>query len=444
MELVELASSIQKAIQSGRWAPGEPLTTPALSEEFGVSRYAAWDALRLLAADGVVELRPERSAIVVGGHSLASAPERVAAALKRDMEAGELKEGDALPPRREMMTRCTASKVDVGRGYRLLVDEGLVVRRPGTLTPVVGSGVPRESDLARVAALMLDMIDGMQMGTALPSAEAMAERFGAGPKTVEAVRAKLGKQGVLETVRNRIKGETKVVVADRSRASLPDLLATAKDKAADLLRPWVEEAVASGSLPALHVLAEAHDVPAKAVWTILAQLIDHEAVQLNYGHKAATAGGEAAIKTLVQLTAEALAHDITVDERWAVGESLPALDVLATHYRVNEVHMQAAVSIVAVRGILKLRANGRPPHVVGKSVTRRATRETLPDVIRQIVAGWEPGAPLPSQPAIAHVLGVTVSQVQKAVKKLVQDGPLISGGRAHPTLIAGTPPRSES
>ncbi len=59
-----VAESLREMIMSGALRPGEHLRMRPLAERFDVSVIPVRDALRLLAAEGLVELRPHRGAIV--------------------------------------------------------------------------------------------------------------------------------------------------------------------------------------------------------------------------------------------------------------------------------------------------------------------------------------------------------------------------------------------
>jgi DNA-binding GntR family transcriptional regulator len=60
-----VAESLRESIMRGELRPGAALPMRALAERFGVSVIPVRDALRLLAAEGLVELQPHRGARVV-------------------------------------------------------------------------------------------------------------------------------------------------------------------------------------------------------------------------------------------------------------------------------------------------------------------------------------------------------------------------------------------
>lgn len=59
-----VADELRRAILTGRYKAGERLIEDRLSEELGVSRIPIREALRALAADGLIELQPRRGASV--------------------------------------------------------------------------------------------------------------------------------------------------------------------------------------------------------------------------------------------------------------------------------------------------------------------------------------------------------------------------------------------
>src|SRR5512141_423330 len=59
-----VADSIRERILAGEFEPGERLAEERLSEELGVSRMPVREALRALAAEGIVTIEPRRGASV--------------------------------------------------------------------------------------------------------------------------------------------------------------------------------------------------------------------------------------------------------------------------------------------------------------------------------------------------------------------------------------------
>ena len=57
-------TALRERILSGELAPGERLVEGRLSEELGVSRMPVREALRALAAEGIVAIEPRRGATV--------------------------------------------------------------------------------------------------------------------------------------------------------------------------------------------------------------------------------------------------------------------------------------------------------------------------------------------------------------------------------------------
>jgi DNA-binding GntR family transcriptional regulator len=60
----QIVSRLRAEIVAGEWAPGERVTEQLLSQRFGVSRTPLREALKLLAAEGLLELLPNRGAVV--------------------------------------------------------------------------------------------------------------------------------------------------------------------------------------------------------------------------------------------------------------------------------------------------------------------------------------------------------------------------------------------
>lgn len=60
----QILPQLRRDIIENRWPPGERLPEPSLCAEFGVSRTPMRDALKILEADGLVELVPHVGAVV--------------------------------------------------------------------------------------------------------------------------------------------------------------------------------------------------------------------------------------------------------------------------------------------------------------------------------------------------------------------------------------------
>ena len=60
----QLSDKIADAILAGEYPPGARLDEQGLADRFGVSRTPVREALRLLGATGLIDLRPRRSAVV--------------------------------------------------------------------------------------------------------------------------------------------------------------------------------------------------------------------------------------------------------------------------------------------------------------------------------------------------------------------------------------------
>src|SRR5262245_43840338 len=66
----QIAARIRGEIEEGRLAPGTPLNQVALAERFELSRIPVREALRLLTAEGYLDYRPNKGAVVAGALSV--------------------------------------------------------------------------------------------------------------------------------------------------------------------------------------------------------------------------------------------------------------------------------------------------------------------------------------------------------------------------------------
>ncbi|MGD9942805.1 MAG: GntR family transcriptional regulator [Burkholderiaceae bacterium] len=60
----EIVDRLRAEIVSGRWAPGERLTEQSMALHFGVSRTPLREAFKVVAAEGLLELLPNRGAVI--------------------------------------------------------------------------------------------------------------------------------------------------------------------------------------------------------------------------------------------------------------------------------------------------------------------------------------------------------------------------------------------
>jgi len=106
----------------------------ALVEQHGVSRGTVRSALALLVDEGLIEVVPGQGRRVVGNPTSiepTTAYERIAAVLRRRLEAGEFRPGDPLPSEAELVAEYGVSRNTARRAYQHLVAAGAVVIRHG-------------------------------------------------------------------------------------------------------------------------------------------------------------------------------------------------------------------------------------------------------------------------------------------------------------------------
>src|SRR6056297_1354902 len=61
---VEITNRLRQMILEGQLQPGEKINEKALTEQFGVSRTPLREALKVLAAEGLLDLIPHRGAVI--------------------------------------------------------------------------------------------------------------------------------------------------------------------------------------------------------------------------------------------------------------------------------------------------------------------------------------------------------------------------------------------
>jgi DNA-binding GntR family transcriptional regulator len=125
----EIAAAIQRRIMEGDLKIGEKLKQEALAAEYSISRTPVREALRLLQANGIVELHPHRGAVVRGprvreireAYVVRAELEGLAAELAAEwitpeeldkLRAAEALFEESMPELREARTRADAPRAD--------------------------------------------------------------------------------------------------------------------------------------------------------------------------------------------------------------------------------------------------------------------------------------------------------------------------------------------
>jgi DNA-binding GntR family transcriptional regulator len=120
----KLAATLQARVLNGELPMGARLRQAALAEEFGVSRTPVREALRKLQASGLVELRPNRGALVRG---ISSREIRDAYEVRAELE-GLAAELAALHVRHEQIDRLR----EIQEQFRAALAEAVAARKAGT------------------------------------------------------------------------------------------------------------------------------------------------------------------------------------------------------------------------------------------------------------------------------------------------------------------------
>ena len=130
----EIAAVIRDRIAGGQLSPGSMVPSEiALAELHDVARGTVRSALALLVDEGLIEVVPGQGRRVAGaGEPLAdTAWARIVRAIHERLDGGEFADGGPLPSEAALMAEFDVSRNTVRRAYRHLVEEGLVVVRPG-------------------------------------------------------------------------------------------------------------------------------------------------------------------------------------------------------------------------------------------------------------------------------------------------------------------------
>ena len=152
-----VASSITKGVLRRDYVVGQRLIESDLTQQLGVSRSTVREALKILAANGVVELVPHRGA-VIRGLSLTDA-EKLLSLL-------EVLTG--------LAARLAANNIDRGQNRKLFI---------AAAKPLIDARSTNELDRilderARYYQTMLDIADNSELRRAMPMPRAHLFRFG--------------------------------------------------------------------------------------------------------------------------------------------------------------------------------------------------------------------------------------------------------------------------
>lgn len=131
----QIADDLRRLVGSRELPPGAMVPSElTLVEQHGVSRGTVRSALALLVDEGLIEVVPGQGRRVVGEVAdvePATAYERIAAALRQRLDAGEFAAGSPLPSESELMAEYGVSRNTARRAYQQLVEVGVVVVRHG-------------------------------------------------------------------------------------------------------------------------------------------------------------------------------------------------------------------------------------------------------------------------------------------------------------------------
>lgn len=131
----QIADDVRRLIVNGQLSAGRMVPSElALAQQHSVSRGTVRSALALLVDEGLIEVVPGQGRRVVGssdGRAPVTAWERIAAALRRRLDAGEFTVGTPMPSEAALVAEYGVSRNTVRRAYQDLVEAGLVVIRHG-------------------------------------------------------------------------------------------------------------------------------------------------------------------------------------------------------------------------------------------------------------------------------------------------------------------------
>ncbi|MER6520222.1 GntR family transcriptional regulator [Streptomyces sp. NPDC001553] len=155
----EIGALITTGIRNGRYQPGVSLAAPVIAAELRVPVRAVKTAIAELAATGVLDRSGKRTAVPVTGDEAAERGRYLALRLRAQMAYGLYPPGSTLPTGLEIGRHFVTNDPVVRTALGLLVDEGLIQRRParpplvldaaGHLTPT-GCAAPPPDQVAEL------------------------------------------------------------------------------------------------------------------------------------------------------------------------------------------------------------------------------------------------------------------------------------------------------
>lgn len=202
---------------------------------------------------------PSSFALHLDGSSATPAYLQVARAVSQLIEGGALPEGTALPSERDLSTHLGLSRVTVRQAFRVLEEQGLVVRRQGSGTFVA----PRR--IVQPLSVLTGFSDDMRARGLVPGGRVLSFEVGR-PSPQEAMN--LGQSPLLDVVRLR-----RLRTADGEPVAIEVSVLPAR-----LLDGAPRERLERGSL--YEVLRERGFAPARAMQHLRATEADDETAAL--------------------------------------------------------------------------------------------------------------------------------------------------------------------
>jgi DNA-binding GntR family transcriptional regulator len=132
-----IARVLREEFRRGDLPDGAVTTSPAVADRFDVSEPTARDALKILAADGLVAMAPGRGWNWRSANVPYSKTEEVAARLRGAISGGEWQVGARLPGELTLAAEYGVGRVTVRRAIGRLVEDGILATKAGVGTVVL-------------------------------------------------------------------------------------------------------------------------------------------------------------------------------------------------------------------------------------------------------------------------------------------------------------------